>query len=51
MDCYIGEIKIIKSLKVDYVHILVNGKIVKTGNQSLAAEIEEEGYSKYKNLG
>ena len=35
--------KIIKSLKVDYVHILVNGKIVKTGNQSLAAEIEEEG--------
>ena len=41
--------KIIKSLKVDYVHILVNGKIVKTGNQSLAAEIE--GYSKYKNLG
>lgn len=43
--------KILKSLKVDYVHILVNGKIVKTGNQSLAAEIEEEGYSKYKNLG
>ena len=43
--------KIIKSLKVDYVHILVNGKIVKTGDQSLAAEIEEEGYSKYKNLG
>ncbi len=42
--------KIIKSLKVDYVHILVNGKIVKTGDQSLAAEIEEEGYSKYKNL-
>lgn len=43
--------KILKSLKVDYVHILVNGKIVKTGDQSLADEIEEEGYSKYKNLG
>ena len=42
--------KILKSLKVDYVHILVNGKIVKTGDQSLASEIEEEGYSKYKNL-
>lgn len=41
--------KILKSLKVDYVHILVNGKIVKTGDQSLAAEIEEEGYAKYKN--
>ena len=43
--------KILKNLKVDYVHILVNGKIIKTGDQNLAAEIEEEGYSKYKNLG
>ena len=42
--------KILKSLKVDYVHILVNGKIVKTGNQELATIIENEGYSKYKNL-
>ena len=40
--------KILHSLKVDYVHILVNGKIVKTGNASLAKEIEDEGYSKYK---
>lgn len=42
--------KILKSLKVDYVHILVNGKIVKTGNQDLASEIEEKGYSVYKNI-
>lgn len=42
--------KILKSLKVDYVHILVNGKIVKTGDQNLASEIEEEGYAKYKNM-
>ena len=41
--------KILSSLKVDYVHILVNGKIVKTGKQDLAREIEENGYSKYKN--
>ena len=40
--------KILKSLKVDYVHILVDGKIVKTGNQDLATTIENEGYSKYK---
>ena len=40
--------KILHSLKVDYVHILVNGKIVKTGTQELAAEIEENGYSQYK---
>lgn len=40
--------KILHSLKVDYVHILVNGKIVKTGNADLAREIEENGYSQYK---
>ncbi len=39
--------KILHSLKVDFVHILVNGKIVKTGTQELAKEIEENGYSKY----
>ena len=41
--------KILHNLKVDYVHILVNGKIVKTGKQELAKEIEENGYSNYKN--
>ena len=41
--------KILHNLEVDYVHVLVNGKIVKTGSQELAKEIEEEGYSKYKN--
>ena len=40
--------KILHSLKVDYVHVLVDGKIVKTGGQDLAEEIEENGYSQYK---
>ena len=40
--------KILHSLKVDYVHVLVNGKIVKTGTAELAKEIEENGYSQYK---
>lgn len=40
--------KILHSLQVDYVHILMNGKIVKTGDASLAKEIEEEGYEKYQ---
>lgn len=40
--------KILHSLKVDYVHILVDGKIVKTGTQELASEIEENGYEKYR---
>ena len=40
--------KILASLKVDYVHVLVDGKIVKTGGQELAKEIEENGYAAYK---
>lgn len=40
--------KILSSLEVDYVHVLVDGKIVKTGGQELAKEIEENGYSNYK---
>jgi len=41
--------KILKNLDVDYVHILINGKIVKTGNKELAKEIEEKGYKEYEN--
>ena len=41
--------RILENLKVDYVHILVDGKIVKTGGQDLAREIEENGYAQYKN--
>ena len=41
--------KILKNLEVDKVHVLIDGKIVKTGDSSLAKEIEEEGYSKYIN--
>ena len=33
---------------LDEGNILVNGKIVKTGNAELAREIEENGYSQYK---
>ena len=40
--------KILHSLKVDYVHILIDGKIVKTGGHELAKEIEENGYGQYK---
>ena len=40
--------KILHNLKVDYVHVLVNGKIVKTGTQELAREIEDNGYKNYK---
>lgn len=40
--------KILEYLKPDYIHILVDGKIVKTGDYSLAKEIEEKGFEGFK---
>ena len=39
--------KILQGLNVDKVHILVDGKIVETGDSSLATKIEENGYKEY----
>ena len=39
--------KILEGLDIDYVHVLVNGKIVKTGDNSLALEIDKNGYKDY----
>jgi Fe-S cluster assembly ATP-binding protein len=36
--------RILKYVKPDYVHILVNGKIVESGDFKLASRIEEKGY-------
>ena len=36
--------KILDFIKPDYIHILTNGKIIKTGDFSLARIIEENGY-------
>lgn len=41
---------ILQYLKPDYVHILVDGRIVKTGDASLAQEIEKNGYDKFRLL-
>ena len=40
--------KILEKLKIDYVHVLVDGKIIKTGDASLAKEIEKNGYEGFK---
>ena len=40
--------KVLDYLKPDFVHILMNGKIVKTGGQELVERIEKEGYAKIK---
>ena len=39
--------RILKYVKPDFVHILVGGKIVKSGDSLLAAEIDEQGYEKF----
>ena len=32
----------------DYVHVLIDGKIVKSGDKNLALELEEKGYDSIK---
>ena len=39
--------RILKYVMPDIVHILVHGKIVKTGRAGLAKKIEDHGYAKY----
>ena len=39
--------KILNYIKPDYVHIIASGKIVDTGDYTLADKIEAEGYNKY----
>ena len=39
--------KILEGLNIDKVHILIDGKIIDTGDRSLADEIDKKGYSKY----
>ena len=40
--------KILEYLTPDYVHIIDNGNIIKTGDYSLAFDIEKNGYNNYK---
>ena len=37
--------RILEHLTPDFVHVLLNGKIVKTGDKNLALKLEQEGYS------
>lgn len=39
--------RILKFVRPDYVHVMVGGKIVKSGGKELAEELEKEGYKKY----
>ena len=39
--------RILEALDIDYTHILVNGRIVKTGGPELVEEINKNGFEKY----
>ena len=36
--------RLLDHIKPDYVHIMANGRIIKTGGPELALEVEEKGY-------
>lgn len=39
--------RILNYIPADFVHVMIDGKIIKTGDASLALKIEEEGYEKF----
>jgi Fe-S cluster assembly ATP-binding protein len=40
--------RLLNYIKPDVVHVMVDGKIVRTGGPEVALELEEEGYADYK---
>ena len=40
--------RLLNYIKPDVVHVMVDGKIVKTGGPEVALELEEEGYADYR---
>ena len=36
--------RLLDYIKPDFVHVLINGKIAKTGSSDLALELEKDGY-------
>ena len=39
--------RLLDYIKPDFVHVLVNGKIIKSGGPELALELEEKGYENF----
>jgi Fe-S cluster assembly ATP-binding protein len=37
--------RILNYMEPDFVHVLMNGQLVKSGDQELARKVEEKGYS------
>jgi Fe-S cluster assembly ATP-binding protein len=40
--------RLLNYIKPDVVHVMVHGKIVKTGGPEVAVQLEEEGYADYR---
>ena len=40
--------RLLDYIKPDYVHVMMNGKIIKNGDSSFVKEIETKGYDKIK---
>ncbi|WOC51962.1 hypothetical protein BPO_1315 [Bergeyella porcorum] len=36
--------RLLNYIQPDFVHVLADGKIIKTGDKSLALELEDKGY-------
>jgi len=41
--------RLLDYIQPDYVHVLYDGKIVRSGDKNLARELEEKGYDWVKN--
>ena len=39
--------RLLDYIKPDYVHVLMNGKIIKSGGPELALELEKKGYENF----
>ena len=42
--------RILKYLKPDFVHIMMDGKIIKSGSMKLASEVEKSGYVRFQSI-
>jgi Fe-S cluster assembly ATP-binding protein len=43
--------RLLDYIEPDYIHVLANGRIVKSGDKSLALELEDKGYSWLEEIG
>ena len=42
--------RLLSEIKPDFVHVMENGQIIKTGGKELAIELEQSGYEAIQNI-